>query len=116
MATSVGTIYLRGRSGQGYIKDLYIVDTAEALDRWDAGNGSSSTSPDYFSPPEDVIIEKYVQVAATGQTRTSIDINNQPTGNILRNSEHIPSATIIGTPYIGVKVAAGYKISLRAIA
>lgn len=116
MAVSTGTIYIRGKSGQRYIKDLYIVDTAEALHRWDAGNGASATSPDYWQVPEDCVIESFNQVSATGQTRTSIDVNNKPSGNILRNSQHIPSATIINLPYIGVLIPGGQKLSLRAIA
>lgn len=116
MATSVGTITFLGRSGQTYIKDLFIVDTANALNRWDSGAGASSTSPDYWQTPEDVTMVSYNQVAATGQTRTAINVNSVPTGDMIRNSQHIPSATIINLPYIGKRFPGGVKISLTAIA
>lgn len=116
MATSLGTVTFIGRSGQAYIKDLFVTDTPGALDTWDAGAGASSSSPDHWRPQEDVTLVSYNQVAATGQTRTSVLINDVPTGNIIRNSQHIPSASIIGLPYIGIKIPAGVKLTLMAIA
>lgn len=116
MATSVGTVHFVGASGQGYVKDIYVVDTANALDRWDGGAGADSTSPDYWETPEPLTLTHYYQVAATGQTRSRININGTPTQSMLRNALHIPSATIIGTPYVGLKFPAKVRVSITAIA
>lgn len=116
MADTVGTVIFRGSSGQAYIKDIVPIDTAGALHRWDGGAGASTTSPDFWVPPENVTLVEYIQVAAMAALRTSIDINNTPTGNILRNILHTPSATMINRPYIGYVIPAGVKVSLRSLA
>lgn len=116
MATSTGQIAFTGASGQRYIKDVYVPDTANALFTWDAGAGASATSPDYVQFPEAVRIDKYYQVAATGQTRTALTKNGVLTGNMWRNSLHIPSATIIGVPDLGIWIEKDVRIGLMAIA
>ena len=116
MATGIGTAIFVGLSGQAYVKDLFFVDTANALLRWDAGAGSSATSPDFWETPEPVTLMDLILVAATAQTRTRVIINGNPTQSLLRNSLHIPSATIITRPYIGIKIPAGAKVGLIAIA
>lgn len=117
MATSVAQIHFKAlKSNRSYVKDCYVVDTDAALDRWDAGNGASSASPDYIDFPEDVIMTDYAQIAATGQTRSVLQLNGQPTGSILRNALHIPSATIINRPYIGLFIPYATKLSIRALA
>jgi len=116
MATGIGTAFFVGNSGRGYIKDLFFTDTANTLLTWDGGSGAAATSPDNYEAPEDLTLTHIILVAATGQTRTQVNINGVPTGNMLRNSEHIPSATIIGTPFLGIKIPRGSKLSLTAIA
>lgn len=116
MAASYGTVTLRGKSGQAYIKDIYLNDTANALARWDGGAGASATSPDFWETPEPCVITSLNIVSATGQTRTQVTVNGNPTANIIRNSQHIPSATIIGLPYLGVLIPANVKLGLIQLA
>jgi len=116
MATSVAQALFIGKSGQTYIKDCFVVDTPGELCRWDAGNGASATSPDEVDFPEDVKLVDYAQVAATGQTRGVLQLNRNPIGSIIRNALHIPSATIINRPFLGVSIPRGSKFSIRALA
>jgi len=116
MATGIGTAVFIGQSGRGYVKDIFFVDAANTLLRWDGGSGASATSPDSWTAPENMTLTDLILVAATGQTRTAIMVNDVPTGNLLRNSLHIPSATIINRPFLGIKIPAGSKVGMMAIA
>lgn len=118
MAVSTGMLFCRGTNPpyNGYVWDLYITDTANAFDQFDTGSGAGASSGDEKVIPEDMHITGYNQVAATGQTRTRVNVNDKDTEICWRNSQFIPSATIIGTPYLGIFLKAGSRLKLKAIA
>lgn len=114
MAASYGSALFKGRSGRTYYKDIYLDDTANNPVRWDAGNGASATSETSWLAPEDVVLLDVVIVAATGQTKTSIQGNGMQTGDILRNSVQL--STITFRPTLMVPFRAGTRVSMVQLA
>jgi len=113
MAASAGTLVLIGKSGRGYIKDLYFDDGAGSPVNWDGGAGAASTSPEQWQPPEDVTITDLIIVSATGQTRSQININNASSGNILLNAVHL--STVVSRPVPRTLIPAGARISITQL-
>lgn len=113
MAAQSGTIILRHPRGFKYL-NTYFDDTAGAKVRYDDGAGAgAATSPEY-RPPFNGVITDVVLAAATGQTKTQINIDNVPVGTILLNALHLVSVT--SRPPVGVPFRAGSKIELIQLA
>lgn len=114
MAAQSGMATFRGRSGQGYSKNIYFDDTAGNLVRWDGGAGAGATSPDNWVCPEQVRLIDVVLAAATGQTKTQINVNDKGTGDILLNALYL--ASIVSRPIPGRTFPGGAKITMTQLA
>lgn len=114
MAAQSGVIIFRGASGRGYAKNVYFDDTAGNLINWDGGAGASATSPENWTAPENCRMVDFCLAAATGQTKTQININDKGTGDILLNAVHLVSVT--NRPMPGVVIPAGAKVTAIQLA
>jgi len=114
MAATSGMVILAGRSGRGYAKNIYFDDTAGNLVRWDGGAGASATSPDNYVTPEECRMVDIVLAAATGQTKTQVNINDRGTGDILLNALYL--AAIVTRPRPAIIFPAGSKITMVQLA
>lgn len=109
-APQYASFTLVGRSGRTYQLDAYFSDVANASVKWDGGAGASSTSPDFYTAPEDCILTDYSQVTGlTDTAKVSITRNNVPTGNILRAAIHL--TTLNNRPKLQLPFKAGDKIA-----
>jgi len=73
------------RSLKVYNVDAYISDVNAAAVRFDGGSGAGTTSPDYWVPPEPVVLQDFAIVTGTvDTTKIALQVGNNPTGNILR--------------------------------
>lgn len=117
MAASYGVVVLVfGSRGTSVTleKDIYLDDTAGNMVRWDNGAGASATSDTNFNVPADCKIVDICIASATGQTKTQVNVNNQPTGNMLRNSLHL--STITSRPPMRIPLFKDQKLSLIQLA
>lgn len=102
-------------TGQTYTKDIYLSDVANARVRWDGGLGASSTSPEFFTPPEPVVMQDYAQVTGTADTtKLQVCRAGVPTGDILRYTIHL--TTLNNRPALNIVFAAGQDISANQLA
>jgi len=96
-------------------KDLYFDDTAGNPVRWDGGSGATATSDTGFQiPVNGTTLIDIVLAAATAQTKTQVNRDNTPTGNMLRNSIHL--ASVVTRPPMRVTFNAGQKCTLYQVA
>lgn len=96
-------------------KDIYFDDSAGNPVRWDAGSGASATSDTAFQiPSTGAVLVDVVLAAATGQTKTQVNQDNTPTGNMLRNSVHLVSVNT--RPPMRIPFSPGTKCALYQIA
>lgn len=113
MAAQSGTIIFRSGRGFKYL-NCYFDDTAGNKVRFDDGAGAgAATSPEY-KPPFGGVIADVVLAAATGQTKSQININGVPVGTILLNALHLASVT--SRPPVGVGFLPGAKIEIIQLA
>lgn len=90
-----------GASGRTYNVDAYLSDVANALVRFDGGAGASTTSPEYWQPPEPVVLVDFAIVTGmTDTTKIQITRGGQPTQDHLRFSMHVQ--TLAARPSIAV--------------
>ena len=108
MAASSGMIICVGKSGSSYARNFYIPDAAPDPLRFDQGTGASSTSPDYCTFPEDVIITDVVALAAPTATRARLTLNGTPTSQIVLYSAHLASLNM--RPRFNLPVPAGFRL------
>lgn len=109
MAASYGTLILVGvKSGQSYSRGFYIPDAAADVLRFDAGAGASSTSPDFATWNEDVVIKDVVALAAPTATQVRLTLNGTPTSQLLRYSLHLASVTF--RPPQNLTIPAGARL------
>lgn len=113
MAAQSGCIVFRHRSGVHNI-NIYADDSAGNKIRFDDGSGAgAATSPEY-RPPVPVVMDDLCLAAATGQTRTQINVNGTPIGTILLNAMHL--ASVVNRPRVGAVIPAGAKLELIQLA
>lgn len=102
-------------SGQTYNVDAYISDVANALVRFDAGSGSSATSPTEWIAPEPVsLVDVALVTGLTDTTKMDIVRANASTGNKLRYAMHL--TTLAFRPKLNIPFAAGAKVSAVQLA
>jgi hypothetical protein len=105
----------RGASGKSYSVDIYVSDVNGALITWDGGAGAGASSPDFWSPPEDVILTDYSQVTGTADTeKLRLTVNGRPTQHILRYSIHLTSLN--NRPKLNVGFRRGSRVAAIQIA
>lgn len=114
MAAQTGAAIFHAGGGRVYYKEIYFDDTAGNLVRWDAGSGAGAATPDSWIAPEAMTLHEVVLAAATGQTQTQINRNDNGTGNILLNALHLASVTF--RPRLGVVYPAGSKVTMLQLA
>jgi len=98
------TFLFRGVSGKTYAIDAYVSDVAGALVTFDGGNGAGASSPDFWTPPEDVILIDYSQVTGTADTtKVRLTVNGRPLQHILRYTIHLTSLNNRPSLQVGFK-------------
>lgn len=91
-APQYSTFTLKGRSGKSYSVDAYSSDVLAALINLDGGAGASSSSPTYWSAPEDcILVDWSVVTGLTDTTKLQLTRNQVPTGDFLRAAIHLTS-------------------------
>lgn len=84
-APQKGVFTFVGVSGKTYSVDLYLSDVANALGNFDGGAGAGSTSPDFWTPPEQVVLKDFaIHTGLTDTTCIRLVVNGRPLGQILR--------------------------------
>lgn len=103
------------RSRKSFTVDAYVSDVAAAAVRWDSGNGSSSTSDTFWTPPEPVALTDIAIVTGTADTtKISVTRDGRATGNILRYANHVN--TLAQRPRLSIGFRAGEKIGAIQLA
>jgi hypothetical protein len=104
-----GACFFKGASGKTYAIDLYISDVNGGLVNWDGGAGAGSSSPTFWTAPENVILIDYSQVTGTADTeKIRLTANGRPTAHVLRYGVHLTSLN--NRPTLSVGFAAGTQI------
>jgi len=93
MAAQNGVMSLIGQSGMTYSLSFYCDDSAGNPVRFNQAGKAGATSPTDWTPPESVVLVDFCMAAASGQTKTQIVRNGQPTGDILLNAMHLAAIT-----------------------
>jgi len=110
-----GALTFVGASGKTYSVDIYISDVANALVTFDGGAGAGASSPDFWTPPEDVVLKDYAQVTGTADTtKVRITSNGRPTQHILRYTVYLTSLN--SRPPLNVGFRAGSRIGAIQLA
>lgn len=113
MAAQSGTIILRAGGGVKYL-NCYFDDVAGAKVRYDDGAGAGAATSEEYRPPFGGVIQDIVLAAATGQTKSQINVNGVPTGTILLNALHLVS--VVSRPPVGVGFRPNSKIEIIQLA
>lgn len=111
-----GTMVFVGRKfGMHYNKDIYVSDVATGNINFDDGNGASSTSETFWTPPEVVLLVDFVMTTGTADT-TAIRPSRDgiPTGDTLRYLAHL--TTLNNRPRLNIPFGAGQKVGAKQIA
>jgi len=103
-APQFGTMILRGGGGRIYNVDLYHSDVADALINFDGGAGAGATSPDSYTPNEDVVLVDYsIVTGMTDTTKLQLLRGNQPTGDFLRFTQHLTTSAFRSPTSVGFR-------------
>lgn len=102
-------------SGLSYSKEVYLSDVVAALTNWDAGQGSSASSPDEWRPPEPVVLVDFsVITGLTDTTKIQITRNGIPTGDVLLYALFLSSLN--SRPSLAIGFGAGDVIRSNQLA
>ncbi len=104
------TLTFTGASGKTYSVDAYVSDVAGALVTWDGGNGAGASSPDFWTPPEDVVLTDFAMVTGTADTtKIRLTVNGRPTQHILRYTVYLTSLN--NRPPLNIGFRAGARVA-----
>jgi len=99
-----------GASGKTYSVDGYVSDVNGARVTFDGGAGAGTTSPDFWIPPENVILTDFSMVTGTADTeKIRMTVNGRPLGQILRYVPHL--TTNSNRPKLTIGFKAGSQVS-----
>ena len=113
MAATAGTaIFALGR--QTLIKDLYLDDVAGAKINWDDGGGAAAGTKEGWTPPAGVVLIDLAIVTGAAQTRLSLAIGGNTTGNMLRHVVQVDTSS--GRPKLAIPCPAGREITMLQLA
>jgi len=111
MAATTASLQAVGlQTGQSYNVDCAVPDAVATQWTFDDGAGATTTSPAWYSFPEDVMLIDISMAAAPTATRGRITSNGVPSGNVIRYVSHLYSLN--NRPRIGVKVKAGNRVGI----
>jgi len=114
-APQYGTLVFRGVSGKTYSLDCYFDDVANSLANFDGGAGAGSSSPDFWTPPEDVVLVDFsVVTGLTDTTKARLTVNGRPLQHVLRWTIYLTSLN--NRPPLNVGFRAGSRISAIQLA
>jgi len=115
-APQSGTMFFRGVSTHSsYAVDVYISDVAGGMVCFDAGAGSSASSPDFYTFPEQVILEDFsVVTGLTDTTKIRLVGDGKPSSQVLRYALHL--TTLNNRPNLTISVGQGHRFSALQVA
>jgi len=101
------------RTRKSYSVDAYLSDVVGALVRFDAGDGSSTTSPDFWTAPGEpvVLVDFAIVTGMTDTTKIQLTRNGRPTGDFLRYTMHLTTSAM--RP--GLTIGCGPLQQIRAV-
>ena len=109
-APEYATFLFMGRSGISYPVDVYFSDVVAGALNWDQGAGASSTSAEFWTPPENVILTDIAIVTGgTDTKKIQLTRDNQPVGAIIRHTLHLN--TLANRPRLAIPFAARSRIA-----
>lgn len=115
MAAQNGVFRFRGQSGQTYALSAYWDDTANHFVLFDQSQAAGATSPDYWKPPEPVVLQDVVLAAATANTtKTQLFRSSRVTGDVLLDAIHL--ASVAFRPVLNVPYGVTDLVQARALA
>ncbi len=115
MAATQGTAIFYGeKSKLSYIKDVYLSDTANTAVNWSTGGAALATTPETWSPPEDVVLADFSVVTGAAQTRLQILRDQSPEGSVLAHALHLN--TLASRPKLSIGFRAHSSIALIQLA
>lgn len=104
------TFYFVGASGKTYSVDGYVSDVNGARVTFDGGAGAGASSPNFWIPPENVILQDYAMVTGTADTeKIRLTVNGRPCGQILRYVPHL--TTNSNRPKLTIGFTKGSQVS-----
>jgi hypothetical protein len=81
-----------------------------ALINWDGGAGASASSPDFWTPPENVVLKDFSMVTGTADTeKIRLTVNGRPTQHILRYETYLSSLN--SRPALSIGFRQGARIA-----
>lgn len=105
-----GFVKVRGASGLTREVQIYVSDVAGATLRFDSGAGASANSAQYYSFPEDCVIEDIAIATGTADTTAFlVTVNNAPTGNTITYAAHL--LTTNNRPGLAIRISRGALLS-----
>lgn len=112
MAAQSGSMILAGHIPAEI--GIYFDDSAGAKVRYDDGSGAGAATSTDFIPSRNCVLTDLVLAAATGQTKTQINVGGRPVGSVVLNSIHLASVT--SRPRLNIPVPKGVKLEMIQIA
>lgn len=115
-APQSGTMFFRGLTTKtSYAVDVYISDVVSGMANFDAGGGSGASSPDFYTFPEDVVLEDFsVVTGLTDTTKIRLVGNGRPSSQVLRYALHL--TTLNNRPKLTIGVKAGHLFRVLQLA
>ena len=114
MAATQGTAIFKGKSGKTYIVDVYLGDTVDTPVNWSAGGAAAATTPETWTPPEDVVLTDFSVVTGYAQTRLQLLRDQSPMGDVLAHALHLN--TLANRPKLAMGFRAHSTIALIQLA
>jgi len=114
MAAQNAVFKFRGASGRSYNISAYLDDTATHLVTFDQTEKATASSPDYWQPPEVVVLQDVCIAAASGQTSTQLLVNGMGTGDVLLNAIHL--ASITNRPGLSIPYSPSNRVGAKQLA
>jgi hypothetical protein len=113
MAAAYGTTTLMFGGGVSRTYSNYYDDTAGNAVRWSLDAKAGAGSPDNVVVPVSCMITDLTIAAASGQSTTTIKVNDQPV-SVLLNANFL--AAVTNRPKINVMLRAGDKLTMFQVA
>ena len=110
-----GGMLFVGASGKTYSVDIYVSDVGGAPINFDSGAGAGSSSSEFITFPEPVVLSDYSQVTGCTQTeKIRLTVGGRPTAHVLRYGVHL--TTIATRPALKIGFTANARIGALQIA